>query len=81
MDGNKKITVIILMIAPLAISAHIWLIKAILEYTDTPNVDVKNPSALTRMDGIDACTAISIASLFACPAIRSVLYLVDNKIA
>lgn len=81
MDGSKKITVIILIIAPLAISEHMVLIKYTLEYFDTPKVDAKKPSALVMMDGIDVRTAISMDSRLLSPPIRSVLYRVDISIA
>ena len=81
MDGSRKITVIILIIAPLAISEHMVLIKYTLEYFDTPKVDAKKPSALVMMDGIDVRTAISMDSRLLSPPIRSVLYRVDISIA
>ena len=72
---------IILIIAPLAISEHMVLIKYTLEYFDTPKVDAKKPSALVMMDGIDVRTAISMDSRLLSPPIRSVLYRVDISIA
>ena len=50
MDGSRKITVIILIIAPLAISEHMVLIRYTLEYFDTPNVEAKKPSACSYGD-------------------------------
>ena len=53
----------------------------IFEYIATPIVAVKNPSALTIIDGIEAAAAVLTASRLSSPSILSVLYLVDINIA
>ena len=49
-DGNTKITTIILIIAPLAIRIHSELIMSIFEYSPTPIVAAKKLNALTMID-------------------------------
>ena len=50
MEGRTKITVTILIRAPLAISVHRELIMSMLEYSPTPKVAAKKDNALTTMD-------------------------------
>lgn len=52
-----RITVNILIIAPRAIIVQRVLMMPIFEYIATPIVAVKNPSALTIIDGIEAAAA------------------------
>ena len=66
-DGNTKMTTIILMIAPLAINIHNELIISIFEYNPTPIVAAKKLSALTMIDCADARCAVVIASYFSAP--------------
>ena len=80
-DGRIKITVAILISAPLAIRMHIVLMTPMSEYSPTPNVAVKNPIALVIMEGIDIAVAVIIASLLFFSDILSVLYLVDVSMA
>ena len=76
-----RITVNILIIAPRAIIVQRVLMMPIFEYIATPIVAVKNPSALTIIDGIEAAAAVLTASRLSSPSILSVLYLVDINIA
>ena len=80
-DGNTKMTTIILMIAPLAINIHNELIISIFEYNPTPIVAAKKLSALTMIDCADARCAVVIESYFSAPCLRSLLYLVVMSIA
>ena len=66
-DGNTKMTTIILMIAPLAINIHNELIISIFEYNPTPIVAAKKLSALTMIDCADARCAVVIASYLSAP--------------
>ena len=66
-DGNTKMTTIILMIAPLAINIHNKLIISIFEYNPTPIVAAKKLSALTMIDCADARCAVVIESYFSAP--------------
>ena len=66
-EGKTRITVSILIIAPLAIKLHITLMIPTLEYIATPIVAVKNPSALTIIEGIEAAAASIIAVRFSSP--------------
>ena len=66
-DGNTKMTTIILMIAPLAINIHTELIISIFEYNPTPIVAAKKLSALTMIDCADARCAVVIESYFSAP--------------
>ena len=66
-DGNTKMTTIILMIAPLAINIHNELIISIFEYNPTPIVAAKKLSALTMIDCADARCAVVIESYFSAP--------------
>ena len=52
-------TVNMLIIAPRAMSPHTVLMIAISEYTATPTVAVKKPSALTIIDGMEVRAASS----------------------
>ena len=49
-EGRMKITLNILIIAPLAINVQSELIISILEYSPTPKVAAKKVRALTTMD-------------------------------
>ena len=80
-EGSMQITVIILIIAPLDMSVQSCEIISTLEYTPTPNVEAKKPSALTMIDFIEVLSAIVTASCLSLPALRSVLYLVVIRIA
>ena len=66
-DGNTKMTTMLLMSAPLAINIHNELIISIFEYNPTPIVAAKKLSALTMIDCADARCAVVIASYFSAP--------------
>ena len=72
-DGNITATTIILTIAPLDISEHKEPIISTLEYTPTPKVAAKKPSALTITYGIDVESAIEMASFLEAPSNLSFL--------
>ena len=56
--GKIKITVNILITAPLAIRLHKDPMISTSEYKPTPNVAAKKPTALTMMEGMDVESAI-----------------------
>ena len=76
-----NITTNILIIAPRAINVHNEPIISTDAMQPTPNVAAKKPSALTIIDGIDAASAVCIASFLASPWLLSYLYLVVIRIA
>lgn len=67
--------------APRAIRLQSELIMSISEYSPTPKVAAKNPSALTVTDGIETLYAVLMASSLSLPDERSRLYLVVISIA
>ena len=81
MDDKTKITTNMLMIAPRPIRVQRAEIISISEYSPTPKVAAKNPSAETIIDVTDDVSAIRIASFFSFPLHRSFLYRVVIKIA
>ena len=64
MAGNTKITLMVLITAPLESRVQMALIISMLEYADTPKVTAKKLSPLMIIDFIDALWAISMDSFF-----------------
>ena len=76
-----KITVIILTIAPLAISVQRELIISTFEYTPTPKVAAKKDSALIMTDLVQVSLAMRIEVFLSSPLFLSFRYLVVIRIA
>ena len=80
-EGNTVRTTTIEINAPLERSTQSEEIIPIFEYTATPTVAAKNPSAEVKTDFIEVLTAIPMLSFLSFPDERSVLYLVVMRIA
>ncbi len=59
--------------APRAISIHMELMMSMSEYTATPKVAANRPSPDTRIDGIEAASAVVTLSRLLMPRRRSAL--------
>ena len=71
-DGRTVMTTTMEISAPRASSMHSDEIMPISEYTPTPIVAAKNPSAEVTTDCTEVFSAIPIASFFSLPPLRSV---------